>query len=79
MHRTQVLLEETQYQALIEQARREGKSMGELVREFVSIGLASPRKEVKPHRHSLSSLKGMVCEPGVTGRDHDRYLYGEDK
>jgi hypothetical protein len=79
MHRTQVLLEETQYQALIEQARREGKSMGELVREFVSLGLASPRQQAGSCRHSLGDLKGMVCEPGAAGRDHDRYLYGGDK
>lgn len=75
MHRTQVLLEENQYQALRARARRDGKSMGQLVRELVEAGLSAPER--KPRRRSrLRESKAMFRAPNVRGRDHDDHLYG---
>ena len=39
MHRTQIMLEDSQYLTLRERARLEGKSMGQLIRELVDRGL----------------------------------------
>ena len=77
MHRTQIMLEDSQYDALREEARRKGKSLGQLVRECVARGIESPRG--KSPDATLRSLKGMFRKPRVRGRDHDRYLYGENR
>ena len=75
MHRTQVLLEEEQYQALRARARRDGTSMGQLVRELVAAGLEATDRRPRP-RSRLKDSKGMFRAPGVRGRDHDEHLYG---
>ena len=74
MHRTQVLFEEEQYQALRAQARRDGKSMSQLVRELVAAGLEAAQR--RPSRRSrLRNSKGMFRAPGARGIDHDDDLY----
>ena len=77
MHRTQVLLEKAQYQALREEARRAGKSLGQLVRDYVALGLESGGKTTRSRRVALRRLRGMFRKRGLRGRDHDRHLYGE--
>jgi len=77
VHRTQIMLEEDQYVLLREQARREGKSLGELVRGLVVLGMASSAKTMR-RGASLRSLKGMFRKPGVKGSDHDLHLYGAE-
>ena len=79
MQRTQIMLKETQYQALREQARLDRKSMGELIRDFVDLGLSAPKAKVASRQTGLSSLKGLFRKPGLRGRDHDRHLYGESR
>jgi len=74
MHRTQILLEETQYLALRERARREGKSIGQLIREFVDLGLSGARGKGIHDRASLQELAGLFGD-GMDPRDHDRVLY----
>ena len=78
MHRTQIMLEEDQYEVLRERARRDGKSLGQVIRELLRTGLAACR----PHDHStgsdLRSLRGVFHAPAVRGLDHDLYLYRED-
>ena len=76
MHRTQVLLEEQQYQALRGRARRDGKSMGQLVRELVEAGLGAPGRKPS-RRRRLRDSRGMFRAPDLRGRDHDDHLYGE--
>ena len=77
MHRTQIMLETDQYQALRERARRAGKSMGLVIREILDEGLksSSPRKRA---RTRLKSLKGFFDDASVQGRHHDDVLYGGD-
>ncbi len=74
MHRTQVLLEETQYLALRERARREGKSIGQLIREFVDIGLAGGPPEGHRRRTALEELAGLFCD-GMDPGEHDEVVY----
>lgn len=45
MHRTQILLEEHQYERLRAEARRTGRSMGELVRAAVDVTYGDGSRE----------------------------------
>ncbi len=74
MHRTQVLLKEDQYRALRARARREGKSLSELIRAAVSEWLREPRTN---RRASLLDIRALGKDPdGPAARDHDAFLYG---
>lgn len=75
MHRTQIMLEEEQYQAVCERARKQNKSMGAIIRELLDRALAAtkPRKR-RPFK--LSDGKGLFSDNETRGRDHDAYLYG---
>jgi len=77
MHRTQIMLEQRQYEALRERAKQDGKSMGQLIRELLDVALAAASSPTRGRRR-LQAAKGMFHEPKVHGRDHDRYLYGAD-
>ena len=72
MHRTQLLLEEWQYEALRGRAERDAKSISALVREILSAHLA------QPGHHKLDLIEGVAEGPSDLGKNHDRYLYGED-
>lgn len=73
MHRTQVLLQENQYQALKARARREGKSLSELVRTAVAEWLGQTEAG-KPVR--LTNIRALGQDPeGPAARDHDDFLY----
>jgi hypothetical protein len=74
MHRTQLNLDDWQYESLQTLSEREGRSMSDLVREAVANYLldSQPAPGGK-----LSDLRGLVDDPEVSGRDHDRVLYGE--
>jgi hypothetical protein len=50
MHRTQVFLEPEQHAALHRQARQEGRTVSEIVREYVDLGLARRRASRPPAR-----------------------------
>ena len=77
MHRTQIMIEDEQYVLLREQAMREGKSIGSLIRGFVAHGINSSKR--RRDGVSLRSLKGVFSELGLRGSDHDRHLYGEER
>lgn len=71
MHRTQISLEEWQYEALRAQAEREGRSLAALIREIVA-------KHLGPGRRSrLEEIEGVAEGPPDLGQHHDRYLYGD--
>ena len=74
MHRTQILLEEWQYDALRSQAERTGTSLSEMIREAVSLYVA---RRGKQKRAGLLGFKGVGQDAEVSGRDHDRILYQE--
>jgi len=72
MHRTQILLEEWQYEALRARAEREGRSISELVRAALEEMLAPEA----PSRRRLEEIEGIGEDAAACGRDHDRFLYG---
>jgi hypothetical protein len=74
MHRTQILLEDDQYHTLRRRAREQGRSMAELIREFVDAGLASAPDDSR-NRHRLRELEGIFEAPDTAGRHHHTFLY----
>jgi len=76
MHRTQITLEEAQYAALREQARRTGKSMGAVIREMLDRELEALGNARRGRPTGLKKLKGIIEDPGFGGEDHDEILYG---
>lgn len=76
MHRTQLLLEEWQYEALRARAEREGRSLSALIREILRTSLA-PSAPTSPSR--LGEIEGIGEDADSYGEDHDRHLYGETK
>ena len=76
MHRTQILLDDWQYERLKSVAEREGASIGSLVREAVTRYLDETRGSKKRDTTRLCDIAGIGRDPESTGRDHDDVLYG---
>lgn len=74
MHRTQILLDEAQYAFLLERSRTEKVSLSELLRRLVAEAMAKETGQ----DDALARLTGIGEGDGApTGREHDRFLYGE--
>lgn len=69
MHRTQVILEEKQYEFLKKVSEEKKKSISKVLREI----LDSYSKNSKVY--SLSSISGIAEDAEAYGRDHDKWLY----
>ena len=76
MHRTQVNLEEWQYESLKVWAERQSRSLSDLVREAVSEYLV---EDQGAGGEGLADLAGLGDDPQAAGRDHDRYLYSDPR
>ena len=74
MHRTQLLLEDWQYESLKLRAERDGESISELVRKVLSAYLGD---EASAAKKRLRSLRGLISDEDARGKDHDRFLYGK--
>ena len=73
MHRTQLLLEEWQYEELKAMAEQSGRSISDVVRVVLTAHFQSRR----PRAEGLADLAGLVKEgPSDIGENHDKYLYG---
>jgi len=74
MHRTQIQLEDRQYLALKIRARKEYRSLSQLIRHAVDLLLG---RELKAGtKTKLSDICGIATDPkGPAGRDHDKILY----
>ncbi len=78
VHRTQILLEKQQYEALKAWSCRADKSLSELVRLAGSRLLGGGEGSGKKLR--LSDIRGIGKDPGgLSGRDHDKALYGRPR
>lgn len=73
MHRTQILLEEWQYETLRARAEREGRSLSGLIRELLQNALAETPSSTG---NSLDALEGVGEDDEAYGEEHDRFLYG---
>ena len=74
MHRTQILLEQKQYQLLHAEARRKGISLSALIRHLVDERFAGAREPAPDPLKAITGIGSGSGEPA--GREHNRYLYG---
>jgi hypothetical protein len=74
MHRTQLLIEDWQYEYLKSISEEQGKSISEIVREIIAAFI-----EEGTSGESLSAICGLGEDSEGYGRDHDRLLYGKVK
>lgn len=75
MHRTQILLDDWQYDALKARAKGRGRSLSDLVREIVSAHLDSGEGRVSDR---LREVEGVAEGPADLASRHDAYLIGSD-
>lgn len=77
MHRTQVYLEESQYQLLRSLARRKGKSLAAVLRDILDAYLQAPVGTAfqDPFRRVIGIGKG---DGSAVAEDYEDYLYGEE-
>ena len=77
MHRTQIYLEDAQYEVLRGRARREGKSLAAVIREILDEYLGGPRP--RSTRDRFSDVVGIGEGDGSrVAENYEEYLYGED-
>jgi hypothetical protein len=74
MHRTQILLEPWQHEALRSLAERQGISLSAVLRAILTEHLDARREPVGDD--ALADLAGLVNEPGTSGAEHDAALHG---
>lgn len=74
MHRSQIMLKETQYRFLVDKARRTGQSILSILRELVDRRMQSQRQS-SLERDPLWDMVGIAHGgPVKVSEDHDRYL-----
>lgn len=74
MHRTQISLEDAQYQALVRESRRRGMSISALIRDLVDARLPAQATRAS----ALDQITGIAAGTGEpVGQEHNRYLYGK--
>jgi hypothetical protein len=74
MHRSQVMLEEEQYRFLADEAKRKGKSISALLREWIDQRIRAQRQsplEQDPLWDMIGIARGGSDK---ISEDHDRYL-----
>ncbi len=76
MIRTQIYIPEELHQETMFLAKKQGKSMAELLRNFITIGIIEEKKK-KSKQRSLSSLArlGIKGGPKDLSKNIDKYLY----
>jgi hypothetical protein len=74
MHRTQLIIEDWQYEYLKSVSEEQGKSLSEIVREIITAFI-----EEGTSGESLSAICGLGEDHQGFGKHHDRLLYGKGK
>ena len=72
MHRTQLIIEDWQYEYLKTISEEKGKSISEVVREMITAFVDNDTPG-----EPLSAICALGEDDGGYGRDHDRLLYGK--
>jgi hypothetical protein len=76
VHRTQVYLEQNQYELLKTRARREGKSLAEIIRDSVEAYLGGAA--ISARKDPLRSVIGIGNGDGsAVAENYEDFLYGE--
>lgn len=77
-HRTQISLDDWQYQMLLEISRKTKKSLSAIIRELLSEKLMI--QVVNKKKDPVSGLIGIGSGDGSpVARKHDKYLYGKTR
>jgi hypothetical protein len=77
-HRTQISLDDWQYQLLLEVSHKTRKSLSALIREMISEKFAARPEEVG--KDPVFGIVGLgKSGHKKTARDHDTVLYGKGK
>ena len=80
MHRTQLLLENWQYEALKARAHREGKTLSAWIRRWLGSVLAPVAHGRAKSSKGLEAICGIGRDAeGPSGTDHDQVLYSWNK
>ena len=75
MRRTQISLDQSEYDFLRREAKRRGKSMTAIVRELVRDGMG--KRQRLPPDHPLRNIIALGRGDGApVSEKHDMYLYG---
>jgi hypothetical protein len=72
MHKTQVVLEDWQHEALQPLAEQEHRSISDLVREMLTRYLVGNHEIA---RQGLATIEGIGNDAHATGEEHDACLY----
>jgi plasmid stability protein len=72
MHKTQVVLEDWQYEALRTLAEQEHRSISDVVREILTRYLVGNHEIA---RQRLAAMEGIGADARATGEGHDAFLY----
>lgn len=76
MHRTQIYLEQSQYELLKSRARREGKSLAAIIRDILDAHLVGARRrsDHDPLRRVIGIGEG---DGSAVAENYEDILYGE--
>jgi predicted CopG family antitoxin len=72
MHKTHIVLEDWQYEALRRLAEQEHRSISDLVREMLTRYLVGNHEIA---RQRLAGMEGIGADAQASGEDHDAFLY----
>lgn len=70
MQRTQILLEDWQFDAIKSLSEQEGRSVSSMIRELITKRLAALKTEGR-----IEDIAGIARAPRKAGKDHDAILY----
>ena len=76
MHRTQLLIEDWQYQKLTKLAREHKKSLAEIIREWITERLKAHTKKEDPLFSAIGIIKGKKGKTRIS-ENVDDILYGK--
>lgn len=77
-HRTQISLDDWQYQLLLEVSRKTRKSLSALIREMITEKFAAKPEDVS--RDPIFDIVGIgASSHKSTARNHDSVLYGKGR
>jgi plasmid stability protein len=77
MHRTQIYLEDVQYELLRARARREGQSLAAVIRKILTDHLGGHRGG--PRKDEFDAVIGIGEGDGArVAENYEDYLYGSD-
>lgn len=77
-HRTQISIENWQYQILLEMSKKLKKSLSGIIRDLLTEKFS--KETAKPEKDSICEIIGIGAGDGLpVAREHDRFLYAKRK